>query len=317
MPEPKRLTINGQPATNRAGAAALLGISVPMAYHYASVHTTAPWPDPVEVEPTSVAHRLDGSTTTAGRDAFYLESEIEQFRAFLDQIATAKRPRSDGTRIRGKPDDLIDDATAAKLQGIDLATHRSYVWKSVPRWELGKPGLLPIPHRRERTGGTTRPRYANFWTKRDFQQYLDTRPGRGALAGRPKGVRQPLTITMKPEAPTAGTVRLDPAPARDDTTVWSVTPDQDAAAFYGASGCDESIVGFLRYEANRWTITADRPNAGLPSWTLPPAANRRRAAQSLLRWWAFVQLQVAAGADPNALSPEALTRDERRAVFGS
>lgn len=118
-------TVNGEQATDRAGAAEFLELPRATVNMYSS-----PSRRPRTGFPDPLADRQDG------RDWFAL-SALTTYKA--QQAAPATPVEVD------EPDELIDTGEFAELRGIKRQTMNDYVKLSVDAWERGEDGYLPRP----------------------------------------------------------------------------------------------------------------------------------------------------------------------------
>jgi hypothetical protein len=119
-------TINGEQATDRAGAAEFLGMprnTVNM-YSSPSRRPRTGFPDPLPDQQD-------------GRDWFPLAA-LAAYKARLEQATPAPT-------AMGDPEQLIDTAEFAALRGIKRQTIWDYVKLSVDAWDRGEDGYLPQP----------------------------------------------------------------------------------------------------------------------------------------------------------------------------
>jgi hypothetical protein len=118
-------TISGREATDRAGAAERLGLSL---------STVRMLSAPARRAETGFPAPLP--ERAAGRDWFAL-NDLDAYRD-----ARAEPP---GTPPPGDPAELIDLAEFAALRGVTTNTMTSYVWRSLNDWDAGRDGYLPYP----------------------------------------------------------------------------------------------------------------------------------------------------------------------------
>ncbi|GIF74214.1 MULTISPECIES: hypothetical protein [Asanoa] len=161
--------VDGQPATDRAGAAEYLGMPAATVSMYSSPGQRARrgWPDPLP-------DRLDG------RDWFAI--------AALDVYRARRNPDPQPAPLVDDPDELIGREQFAKLRGVKAATMTSYVTNSLPDWDRGQDGYLPLPDVTE----TARHGSTYLWTRRRALEWVfPTAPRRSS--GRPPAAR---TVTL-------------------------------------------------------------------------------------------------------------------------
>lgn len=135
-------TVNGQQATDRAGAAEYLGMppNTVRMYSSPSRRSTTGFPAPLP-------------DRQSGRDWFA-----------LTDLAAYKQQREatpDVPFVAGDPSELIDATAFAGLRGVEPDTMHGYVKRSLAAWERGEDGYLPRPDQSEpaRHGHTHR------WTR--------------------------------------------------------------------------------------------------------------------------------------------------------
>lgn len=127
----KITTVDGQPATDRAGAAAYLGIPLNTVKVHAErgKRPTSGFPDPVGHDDRGV-------------EVFAL-ADLDAYRAAR---TPAPRPALTHQVLTGEPDELLDNTAFATILGVDPANvfHR-YVDLSRAAWQRGEDGYLPLP----------------------------------------------------------------------------------------------------------------------------------------------------------------------------
>jgi len=153
--------IGGRRATNRAGAAEILGRSLVTVNHLASPKG-----------------RIDGSgfptaTVQDGREWYFVD-DLDRYRErHLAHLEAARLPQSHGVVLDGDPDDEITAVEFRKAIGVEPNSWTNYVDKSKAAWDHGEDGYLPRPDREEPAArrGVTR-----FWTRRRAQAWIATTP---------------------------------------------------------------------------------------------------------------------------------------------
>jgi hypothetical protein len=126
-------TVNGQRATDRAGAAEYLGIPLNTVKVIAArgKRPTSGFPEPIGPDDDGV-------------EVFALV-DLDQYRA-AREAATAERAATHHHLLTGDRDELLDNTAFAAILGVDPAdTFHRYVDLSRPAWELGEDGYLPLP----------------------------------------------------------------------------------------------------------------------------------------------------------------------------
>lgn len=104
--------------------------------------------------------------------------------AYVDQLAARrealKPPPADDA---GDPDELLDYRAAADVWHLNVAAMRRYLYRSVPQWNAGEPGLVPHPDTgrdRDQVDASTPKDWR--WHRRTLTAH--PRPGRGSSGGR-------------------------------------------------------------------------------------------------------------------------------------
>jgi len=164
-------------ATNRAGAAELLGRSIKTINLLASPKGRAEgsgFPEPIEVD-------TDGE--------WYSLTDLRRFRPkYLARVEAAGRARSHGTILEGDPEELLPAVDFQKAIDVPSKSWTKYVDISKPAWIRGEDGYLPRPDHEEpvvKGRGVTR-----YWKRRRVQDWINNRPGSNPSPGRP-GQKQP------------------------------------------------------------------------------------------------------------------------------
>lgn len=110
---------------------------------------------------------------------------ITVVQAYVDELAARrealKPPPADAT---GDPDELLDYRAAADVWHLTVPAMRRYLYRSVPQWAAGDPGLVPHPDTgrdRDQPDATTPKDWR--WRRRTLVDH--PRPGRGSSGGRP------------------------------------------------------------------------------------------------------------------------------------
>jgi hypothetical protein len=154
-------TVNGQQATDRAGAATYLGMPPNTVRMYSSParRPKTGFPEPLPDRPT-------------GRDWFAL-TDLAAYKQRHEQ--TPEVPF-----VTGDPNELIDTTAFAGLRGVQPDTMHGYVKRSLAAWERDEDGYLPRPDQSEpaRHGHTyqwTRAR-AMAWTFPSVRRRSTGRP---------------------------------------------------------------------------------------------------------------------------------------------
>ena len=164
--------IGSRRATNRAGAAEILGRSIK------TINLLA-----------SPKGRADGSgfpaaISTEGGQDWYAIADVEAFaRTYRAQVEATGRARSDGVVLDGDPDELITAVEFRQAIDIEAKSWTKYVGISKDAWARGEDGYLPRPDSEEpvtRGRGVTRK-----WTRRRAQAWIDARTGPNPGPGRP------------------------------------------------------------------------------------------------------------------------------------
>jgi hypothetical protein len=117
---------------------------------------------------TAVVEFAPGVVTTPGADPYPNDMEI---------ITDPAKLPADRAAIPG--DTLINPQVWAKLQGVQLGTVYSVYAKSGKRRAAGEPKAGDMPAAEETIGQTP------MWSMATYRAWDESRPGRGAGAGRP------------------------------------------------------------------------------------------------------------------------------------
>jgi hypothetical protein len=161
-------TIEGTDCTDRAGVAAITGLSL------VSINLKA-GNDPDFPAPTG-GGRIN-------RTYWYPVEAVRAYAALLADRAAAGKPRPVAA---GDPDDLLDPKDAAEALGISDGTFSRYVNDSRPYWDglvdgrpiLPKPDVVTIE-----PVGNLGELERRQWYRRTLAEHQETRPGRSANAG--------------------------------------------------------------------------------------------------------------------------------------
>lgn len=176
--------IDGQPATDRRGAAEYLHRSPQTIALLAARRNDTGFPQPVHVDTTGRRARTRSDGTIQGRE-WYALADLDTFRAsYITPVEAAgqARVRGDG-HCPGDPDDLLTADQIAELLRIAPSTYRSWIRDSQPDWDAGFPAYLPPPDDVQPRGrGVTR-----RWKRSTISVFLSTRQGTAPARGRPTG----------------------------------------------------------------------------------------------------------------------------------
>ncbi|MEH1124778.1 hypothetical protein [Micromonospora sp. CPCC 206061] len=164
-------TINGRRATDRAGAAEVLGVSV---------QTIALRASPKQ-RPTS---GFPASIGTEDRREWYALDDLDAHADALREQHPDTPRRAPAWLRDGDPDELLPATTFRAAAGITQGTWKRYVQTSKPEWDAGRDGYLLKPDDEEDYRGTGK-RYS--WKRSRMIAWLDNRPGERAGAGRKGG----------------------------------------------------------------------------------------------------------------------------------
>lgn len=160
--------VNDRPVTNRDGAAEIVG---------RSRATVDRWASPARRQATGWPAVVDRH----GGEEWYYVDELEGVRDGYVAITTA-RGRPTPITDDGDPDELLTATEVRKLLRIAYGTWSGYVADSLPAWERGDDGYLPLPDHEEPAarGGVTR-----SWRRGRIVSWNQNRPGKTAATGRP------------------------------------------------------------------------------------------------------------------------------------
>lgn len=166
----KTRTVNGQPATDRAGAADYLGIPLNTVKVLAACgkRPSSGWPEPIGAD-------------EHGIELFAL-NHLDVYR-----ITRKAPPRAAAGHplLRGDPDELLDNSAFAAILRVDPAdVFHGYVKLSTAAWERGEDGYLPLPDDRSPArNGTT-----YWWKRHRIKTWLATPRAGGRRPGPPPTV---------------------------------------------------------------------------------------------------------------------------------
>jgi hypothetical protein len=168
-------TIDGRRATDRAGAAELLGVSE---------QTVALRASPKQ-RPTSGFPEAIG---TEDRRDWYALDDLEAHLLVLREQRHAAPNRAPVWLRDGPRDELLPATTFRAAAGIGQGTWKRYVQSSRPAWERGEDGYLPRPDDEEDYRGTGN---VYYWTRHRMIHWLDHRTGERmpGVVGRKPGPR--------------------------------------------------------------------------------------------------------------------------------
>ncbi|MBM0230502.1 hypothetical protein JNW91_00605 [Micromonospora sp. STR1_7] len=163
-------TVNGHRATDRAGAAEVLGLSTQTIGLYASPkqRPTTGFPAPIETE---------------DRRDWYTLDDLDAYAETQHQRATSPR-RAPAWLRDGHPDELLAATTFRAAAKVSQGTWKRYVQLSRPDWDAGTDGYLPKPDDEEDYRGTGK---LYSWTRHRMIHWLDNRTGERHGAGRKPG----------------------------------------------------------------------------------------------------------------------------------
>lgn len=161
----KTRTVNGQPATDRAGAAEYLGMPLNTVKVLAArgKRRSSGWPEPLGLD-------IDGI------EVFAL-SDLDTYRTARQKPA---RPAAEHRLLRGDADELLDNSAFAAILGVDPAdVFHGYVKLSTAAWGRGEDGYLPLPDDESPArNGTT-----YWWQRRRIKTWLATPRAGGRRSG--------------------------------------------------------------------------------------------------------------------------------------
>jgi hypothetical protein len=175
VPDVEIRTVNGRRATDRAGAAEVLGVST---------QTVALRASPKQRRTSG----FPGSIGTEDRRDWYALDDLDAHAdAWREQHP--ETPRRAPAWLRDGPDEeLLPATTFRAAAGVQQGTWKRYVQRSMPDWKEHRDGYLPQPDDEEDYRGTGK-RY--FWKRARMIAWLDNRPGERAGAGRKGGGTSP------------------------------------------------------------------------------------------------------------------------------
>jgi len=159
--------IDGIECTDRAGIAALTGLSMP------SINLKA-GKDPAFPQPIR-GERI-------ARTYWYPVDAVRAYADHLTELAEGAKPRPVAP---GDPDDLLDAAAAAEALGISPGTFSRYVNDSRPYWDglvKGRPILPPPDVVTIEPVGNLGEFERREWRRGTLAAHQETRPGRRATA---------------------------------------------------------------------------------------------------------------------------------------
>ncbi|MEV4830611.1 winged helix-turn-helix domain-containing protein [Micromonospora sp. NPDC049257] len=192
--------VDGRRMTDRAGAAEFTG---------RSEHT-------ITIQ-TSPKRRAEGSRWPApvpGPEGVLLYP-LDDLAAAIEEIAEASRARVHSITLDGDPDELIPALEFRTLIDAKASTWSKYVDMSKAAWERGEDGYLPRPDLEE---PAPKRGIIRSWRRQRVEQWINSRPGRGAGAGPP--------VRTEEAGPTAAKYRRVMAAIRKDISEGTFTPGQ-------------------------------------------------------------------------------------------
>ncbi|MFI7517543.1 GntR family transcriptional regulator [Micromonospora echinofusca] len=192
--------VDGRRMTDRAGAAEFTGRSE----------------QTIAIQ-TSPKRRAEGSGWPApvlGPEGVLLYP-LDDLAATIEGIAEASRARVHSITLDGDPDELIPALEFRALIDAKASTWSKYVDMSKPAWERGEDGYLPRPDLEE---PAPRRGIIRSWRRHRVEEWINSRPGRGAGAGPP--------VRTAETGPTAAKYRLVMAAIRQDISDGTFTPGQ-------------------------------------------------------------------------------------------
>lgn len=163
--------VDGVQATNRAGAAELLGLSLQTIALRASPKQRAEgsgFPAPLSSRP-------------GGMD-WYPISGLEDFRESHRKMREGMRATVHHATLPGDPDGEVTAPQFRKLIQVGQGGWDRYVADSRPDWQRGADGYLPLPIQGP---AAAEPRAERTWTKQAVEDWIRNRQGRSASPGRP------------------------------------------------------------------------------------------------------------------------------------
>ena len=166
---------------------------------------------------TSPARRAAGSgwpAPIAGPDGILLYP-LDELAATIEGFAETARARVHTITLDGDPDELIPAVEFRQLIDAKAGPWSKYVDMSKAAWERGEDGYLPLPDLVE---PAPKRGVIRSWKRHRVENWINSRPGRGAGAGPP--------VRTEETGPTAPKYRRVVAAIRQDISQGALTPGQ-------------------------------------------------------------------------------------------
>ncbi|MEV6925512.1 hypothetical protein AB0M46_13580 [Dactylosporangium sp. NPDC051485] len=171
----ERREIDGRPATDRAGACELGGVSM------ATINLRAAPSKRAESGFPAPLDRQDG------RDWYAIDDLTAHFAAEKERKAASTEPKPvPDWLLDGDPDDLLPSKDFRRAIGVSQGAWKYYVQISQDDWAKQQDGYLPLPDDDEDYRGRGK---IYYWKRHRIIQWLRDRPGLGAGAGRTGGAQ--------------------------------------------------------------------------------------------------------------------------------